>query len=367
MYHFFLNFVSKKNKMFEYIFFFCFLFLFLIFIFMDYVQYIRSDRLGSKLINRTLIVSNRYYYDHSVKPEEDLSFFSSLPHVESTYSYYMPNYLEILPDLSVYIRYQDLQNFVMCYGTKEISDGEMILPSNILPNLGYKGEEIIGTNFDFSYQGKIYSLKVAGVYESNESEFSIYITERDMKEHFLLDLTENMYIIVLDHYDSTDEVIAFLQQHSYDANISDSSGLSDISICDFFLTLFRILFYFICSMVILFGFFIIKNILYEQRRDIAILKAVGYYNLHIFMLLFCFILKTFLIAYIGALFSFSIVFGIFCMYIGDLSLYTQSHFYSILLYDSFIFFLMLVLSFFTMIVSYPKLSKLSPIMLFQDF
>ena len=358
------NLSSKKNKTFEYILFFCFLLLFCFFIFLDYIKYIRYDQLETKLMNRTLAVSNKKYDETSTQPELELSHFLTLEHVVDAYSYYVPNSQDIMPNHTIYIQYQSLKDLHMINGTKQLQKGEMVLSSFTIKKLGYNENQIIGKEFSFTFQNNPTILKVVGVYEGEE-EYA-YITESDMKDHFLMMPTDNMYQVVVDKYSNVDHVIETLETQNYHANISNNTGIEDIKIYDFFLELLQILFYFICSIVILLGIVIIKNILYEQKKDIAILKTIGYHNIHLFLFILYSILTIFLFTYIGTLLSFSTLLGIIGFYIKDIWLYMENHILTIILYDLQMFLLITLLAFLTVLASYPKIANLSPILLFKD-
>lgn len=187
------------------------------------------------------------------------------------------------------------------------SEPEIIIPDT----LGEKLQIHLDSYIELKYENLIIKAKVVGIYEELLSDNYIYMDYETIKT-ILTNNNKNIInkisvLALIDKYENIDEVINELQENGYSSNLYDTSGLSEINTCQ---TIFNILNIFIFLMITLTYFLlsiIINNIINDERKDIAILKAIGYNNKKIIQIIFFrIIFICFLSFTIGIIFSFII-------------------------------------------------------------
>lgn len=187
------------------------------------------------------------------------------------------------------------------------TEPEIIVPDTLEEKLQIQLDSYI----ELKYEDIIIKAKVVGTYEELISDNYIYMDYETIKT-ILTNNNKNIInmtscLALIDKYENIDEVLNDLQNNGYSSNLYDTSGLSEINTCQ---TIFNILNVFIFLMIVLTYFLlsiIITNIINDEKKDIAILKAIGYNNKNIIQIIFFRIIFICFLSFItGIIFSFII-------------------------------------------------------------
>lgn len=269
-------------------------------------------------------------------------------------------YPEILTTISIsgeayLIHYSN--HVLITKGRNIVKEKEVILPFS-------KGAKFLNQELELKFQNEKIKVLVVGLYDDTlvpEKNF-IYFSKSDF-DAFQNTSSIYLYHIVLEEEKDVKNTIKWLQEKGYYANIYDSKFQSEIKTLTLFETVSEILMGVLCLFVICFFYFMLKNILVDEKMDLAILKTVGYKNSQILIN----ILGNFLVL---ILISYSIASGLILFLVPLLSNLTI-HFFQIPLSLSLyqLFFVLLIsilLLILSVVIGYYKIHKVEPLILFEE-
>lgn len=145
-------------------------------------------------------------------------------------------------------------------------------------------------------EGVEQDYKVVGIYKDDldKTEYA-YISYTD---NFNIESVSNTYILLVDNYDNVNIVKTKLLDDGYKVTIDTNSISENIETLNTLKIVFNILTLIIIIFICLFLYFIIKDLLEDEKYDIAILKSIGYKNILLFKIN---LLKTFIIIFASLL------------------------------------------------------------------
>lgn len=228
----------------------------------------------------------------------------------------------------------------------------------ILPNSFTK---YLNQTIKLNIEGVEQDYKVVGIYKDDldKTEYA-YISYTD---NFNIESVSNTYILLVDNYDNVNIVKTKLLDDGYKVTIDTNSISENIETLNTLKIVFNILTLIIIIFICLFLYFIIKNILEDEKYDIAILKSIGYKNILLFKIN---LLKTFIIIFasllIGTMLSYLFIILLNRIHISFINFYIYYKSSSLLI-TYLIGLIILILSSF---YSKKEINKIKPIIIFND-
>lgn len=172
--------------------------------------------------------------------------------------------------VNTYVYEKDI-NIVKGRKINEDEKGVILLPNSYI--------DYLDKSINLDIDGKELEYKVVGLYEDDIDKTDyIYISYYDNLE---LDSLNNGYILLIDKYNNVNRVIKELSQINYSSvlnngNISQNiETLNTLKIISYALTII------IGVFIYIFVYSIIKDMLNEDKYDIAIFKSLGYRDINI--------------------------------------------------------------------------------------
>jgi hypothetical protein len=197
---------------------------------------------------------------------------------------------------------------IVRYGSSVMLDNDnsvkVILPEYMkTENALIETKNLLNHTVSISYKGLNVGGEVAGIYYNQMLENKIYISLKDMEVFTEYDndlIDPKSYFIVVDKYSYVQRTMGYLTRHSFSSNIYDTSGLSQLELYN---TLSKVLIASVYAM----AFFIfillrrvISNMLQDEQRDFALLKALGYSNRQLFQVVLIMVSALMALSYIAA-------------------------------------------------------------------
>ncbi len=152
----------------------------------------------------------------------------------------------------------------------EVNDNEIIIPNNI---------DLI---LPFNINNNIYELEIVGRYDTEIGLDSVLVSEEFIKQ-FVSET--NSYIGFVDDIENVEVVIENLKKNNYNVDYKFSNYISNIN---FFIDLIGVISNFIIVLIILIIIlfsFVLKHLIFSYKKNIAILKTVGYKNKNIIFIM----------------------------------------------------------------------------------
>ena len=228
----------------------------------------------------------------------------------------------------------------------------------ILPNSFTK---YLNQTIKLNIEGVEQDYKVVGIYKDDldKTEYA-YISYTD---NFNIESVSNTYILLVDNYDNVNIVKTKLLDDGYKVTIDTNSISENIETLNTLKIVFNILTLIIIIFICLFLYFIIKDLLEDEKYDIAILKSIGYKNILLFKIN---LLKTFIIIFasllIGTMLSYLFIILLNRIHISFINFYIYYKSSSLLI-TYLIGLIILILSSF---YSKKEINKIKPIIIFND-
>ncbi len=214
--------------------------------------------------------------------------------------------------------------------------------------------------------------------ELNNRKLIIYNTEdvlnkitklKEIEEYYPVSLVDgkiNYYIVITKNYLNTKKVLNIFEKDNYVAFLEDASGVQKIEELQKFIDFLQNFIFVLIIIIFILIIVVIKNIIYNETKDLAILKATGYNN---FLITNILILRIFIILFFSFLISliiFILGFSIINIFFSKSSyLIFLSNFSFITNYLSLSIFY-IILPIFNYLNVYHKVSKLSIISALND-
>lgn len=287
----FMSFIRKKRLL---LYIFCIaIMLGVIMVILNYREYLENfynNEIENNIKNRTIFVSNNNY------DNVDLDEITNLNNVEKCEYFF--NTLNV----NIYGKKYNLQSNILIDENKiikgkncESDDIEVVIPNSV-----ENADNLLEKYINIEYNKSILSVKVVGIYNDDIRQNYCYISNGAIKELIKNDknvINCSSCLVVIDQYKNLEYIIQLLKEKNLSANLYNTNGLNDIktykTVSIIFDLLIIIIFIFIYATLLI----IVSNILNEEKKDIAILKALGYNQSHIIKIIFYRLLYIILISF----------------------------------------------------------------------
>ncbi len=267
-----------------------------------------ADKIKNNSANRTLYVSKE------VISENDIEKLNKLENIDQVYRDLNSFSMNLESNITTRIEYSgniEISNLKIGNNFNDEQIPQIILPSKMMTSSG----AMISLD---EYYNKTVTLKlddfevnayVIGIYD-NINSYTTYINAyfKEKLIEYNSDIeTKTILTVVVDNYNNVDEVINTLQNdYGYNANLRSTSGQADIKMYN--MAMYMI--YVIIVLVIIFTYIsvgiIIDGIISDEKRDIAILKAIGYKKKYI---------SKILLYRVFAIITLALIFGILTSFV----------------------------------------------------
>lgn len=248
-----------------------------------FLNNIYAEKVKNNIVNRVILATKSNITD------EDIKKINNIENIQDIYRKLNNFNMKLDDELNIPIKYCNELEIPKLVLGKEFDNNyefEVILPkktldrsNNLISLENYYGQEVKLTLNDFEM-----NVYVIGIYD-DISFNSMYINQ-NLKNKLLEynpKLENNSALsIIVDNYKNVNGVIENLNNnYGYSAGLESNVGQSDIKMYN----IASILIIIILSLVVIFTFvsigIIIDGIISDERKDIAILKAIGYKRKHI--------------------------------------------------------------------------------------
>lgn len=261
--------------------------------------------LNAEIVNLKNNIDNRKFQIQKLSKDFDIKNISSNKKIVDYYIEYK-NLVLKTNDISFEALYSNIDEYkekILKGKTIDINEKNVVvLPDKILMNdKSYDLKDCLGKNIEFNlYDGEVYllkySAKVVGIYKSNKLNSTIYIPKIDYIKFLGQDKKyEKMNIVVNNYNDLYVVSNNFLKSYNvyFDGTINTELLTKKLSLYNF-------LFFSICLILIILLIVFnvtLKNIEFDLKKDIILLRIVGFSALSISFSVFKILVIMFLIAY----------------------------------------------------------------------
>lgn len=269
----------------------------------QYYQNVLENGLGTEIINRKLMVANT--------KEDILDFIQDTPNIVEYYPY---AYLNGSFEGSVFdLGYVTTYEYKIMKG-KEISrKNEIIVPKQFV--------DYLGQSINIQINQVEYNLKVVGV-----SDLKSIVISRQLFDELILDCHLNIgyYVLIADNYKYAQKTIDYFSENGYVSTLENTNGLGEYDKMQSFISMLTKFVYFIIIINFIFIVYVIKNIFHIESKNIAVLKAVGYSDLNIGLVIISKILILLLTSIILSTLIFIItIYLLNCVFSNDYILFSK--------------------------------------------
>lgn len=238
-----------------------------------------SEKIKNNIVNRVVHVNK----DIEIE-EKDIKFIGNISTIETIYKKLIGFSMHVDGEFDFpteYVSYQELPRVILGDTLNSNDEAQILLPEKVLDkdnNYVYYGN-LVGKKVNVSVEDFTIEAKVSGIYNTENYEITMYIN--DMFKSKLIEYNENIEksdsaYIVIDSHIHVNDVIEYLKNNGFSANLLNISGQSDIKLYN----LASILIIVILALTVMFNYIsvsiMITSIINDEKTDIAILKAIGY-------------------------------------------------------------------------------------------
>lgn len=328
----------------------------------------------NNIINRELVIST---YDDLETVKKKLE---SIKSIKKIYKFIHPIDAKLIVDepINIQITSGTLEHFpkvLAGYNIKEEDKNNIILPSKMyIQNKLILGETLLNRQIAFSINidDKViqYTGKVVGIYESqNDSENFAYISYNDMYNILYSDNDNdknlNTYSIIIDRQENVNKAIDNINKHGYNASLYNNVLQKETNMLKILKNIITLMIVSLIFSLYIILHAIINNMLNEEKKEIAILKSIGYNNIRIFLISLFRTMFLIIVSFILSIFLSNIVIKIVnFMFFNEITneINTNKIYFNHLIVS---FFLILFVSFLATISSIKRIKKLAPILIFR--
>ena len=317
-----LSFFRNKSKSFLFITLFIISFIMMLMLISskEYYQYVLDNGIGSQIDNRKLLVLNNDDFPKNLDKNN-----------------YIKDYY---PNTNINCEFND-DKFLLQHLTEaelNLISGKYILKKNqiIVPK---ELESYLNNYINIKVSNDEYTLQVVGI-----SDIDRIVISKD----FINELIENLnldieyYIVISNNYSDIKKIVDSFDQNGYISFLANDKSLSEYNELAKFIDMLNIFIYILIIFDFVFIIYIIKSILNIEKREIAILKAIGFSNLKVNFIIITRILLIILISSFLALLLYVIAFSIINNILNsDYVYYTLEYKYI----DNYILFILLTILF----------------------
>lgn len=275
----------------------------LLFLAKSYYKYMIDETIGMKEENRTIEILNN-------SQDEIKSVLTKNNNIQSFYSYYQ-NFNGNIGDFIININFLPNNKLDIDIG-KEISNKNEVLITKDIVEL-YKVDLIKNSNIKVTIENQSYEFKVVGIIKSGYK--MMYVHDNILEEIAAKSNIDPVsYIALVKNYTSLNETISTLRNMNLSTELFDTTGQYEI---DQLKKIERMSGYMIIiSLFILIIMLsnIIKNIYYNEEKNISILKTVGFRDIQINLILFLRIILLIIIEFSILFIIYFILYGLFIIF-----------------------------------------------------
>lgn len=279
--------------------------------FINQIINVFDNKIYKEVLNKS---ENRLIYAKSDDNKIDLiNSFNNVEYVTYNYNFFMQsstfgacNFKYLVPESGK-------------INKKYLTD-DVIISSYTLEKLNLNSNDILGTKINIIVNDETINLNITDVYDDQEKNEYMYIPSNSLLNKYI-DLP-NKYIILIDNINNYSKVKNNLLNNQLQIEAISNSYKSELEIykhVNNLLNDFNIACYFI--LIIIFSVFIFSNI-YEKKKNIALLKAVGYSNIYILKVILLyysiFLVLSFIMSFLLILLINIIIFKIKGFYFIDI-------------------------------------------------
>ena len=338
-----------------------FVIIFLIYL-TQYLNYINNVNIKNKLINRTFIVN----YENKK--------LNNNKHIKYTYK------MNTLPisfsdKINASLIYFPMDEIKIKYGNKCKQNNEILISLELAKKISINNPtSLINKEVSINIYDNTTTFKIVGIYDNSSvinSDY-IYTLKETIKLNDNLKIStnfdnDNLYIVIIDDYINSNYIIDKFTSQKIDISLLSDLGKSEIDTYEYIIKFLKIMELGTIIAVFIILFIIINNILFDEKKDIALLKTVGYNKNSIIRILLLRVYCFFALALI------IIIPIIILMFLLILIFKISNSLYAFLSYNYFdiikpiisIIILSLLLPLFTTFIFHKKIKKISPIDLFK--
>ena len=250
-----------------------------------------TSEIENNIINRTIFVSKDNSNALNIKDIADIENIEKVEYVFDTIS------VNILKD-----KY-NLQSSILL-DENQIIEGRFCKDDKIeivIPDSFENSKDLLGKSIDVEYHGFVLNIEVVGIYRDPTKQGYCYISQSAIQEFMQFDkniINLSACLIVIDNYNNLENIIQKIESKDLNANLYNTNGLNDIKTYKNISVILDVLIVFIILFTYATLIIIVSNILSNERKDIAILKALGYNQLHIIKIIFYRLFSIMLISFI---------------------------------------------------------------------
>ncbi len=316
-----LSFFRNKNKylIFMSLFVISFIMILVLISTKEYYQYVLDSGIGSKIENRKLLVLNNEYFPEALDTNDYIKEYYPNTNINSVFN-----------NEKLLLSYLTEDELKLTSGKYISNTNEIIVPKKL--------ESYLNNNINIKVDNQEYTLKVVGISDIDNIVVSKNFLNQ-LIESFNLEI--EYYNIISNNYNDIEKIIDLFNQNGYVSFLASDEGLSEYNELSKFIDMLYMFIYILIIFDFIFIIYIIKNIINNEKKEMAIFKAIGFSNLRINFIIISRILLMVIISSLLSLLLFIIILNIIVGILNaDYIQYTLKYQYM----SNYIIFILLVIS-----------------------
>lgn len=285
----------------------------------EYYQYVLDSGIGSKIENRKLLVLNNEYFPEALDTNDYIKEYYPNTNINSVFN-----------NEKLLLSYLTEDELKLTSGKYISNTNEIIVPKKL--------ESYLNNNINIKVDNQEYTLKVVGISDIDNIVVSKNFLNQ-LIESFNLEI--EYYNIISNNYNDIEKIIDLFNQNGYVSFLASDEGLSEYNELSKFIDMLYMFIYILIIFDFIFIIYIIKNIINNEKKEMAIFKAIGFSNLRINFIIISRILLMVIISSLLSLLLFIIILKIIVGILNaDYIQYTLKYQYM----SNYIIFILLVIS-----------------------
>ncbi len=285
----------------------------------EYYQYVLDSGIGSKIENRKLLVLNNEYFPEALDTNDYIKEYYPNTNINSVFN-----------NEKLLLSYLTEDELKLTSGKYISNTNEIIVPKKL--------ESYLNNNINIKVDNQEYTLKVVGISDIDNIVVSKNFLNQ-LIESFNLEI--EYYNIISNNYNDIEKIIDLFNQNGYVSFLASDEGLSEYNELSKFIDMLYMFIYILIIFDFIFIIYIIKNIINNEKKEMAIFKAIGFSNLRINFIIISRILLMVIISSLLSLLLFIIILNIIVGILNaDYIQYTLKYQYM----SNYIIFILLVIS-----------------------
>lgn len=285
----------------------------------EYYQYVLDSGIGSKIENRKLLVLNNEYFPEALDTNDYIKEYYPNTNINSVFN-----------NEKLLLSYLTEDELKLTSGKYISNTNEIIVPKKL--------ESYLNNNINIKVDNQEYTLKVVGISDIDNIVVSKNFLNQ-LIESFNLEI--EYYNIISNNYNDIEKIIDLFNQNGYVSFLASDEGLSEYNELSKFIDMLYMFIYILIIFDFIFIIYIIKNIINNEKKEMAIFKAIGFSNLRINFIIISRILLMVIISSLLSLLLFIIILNVIVGILNaDYIQYTLKYQYM----SNYIIFILLVIS-----------------------